>query len=87
MISIPKHLQTIIGRAAQRALPGLKEPIVVQAERNKEWDYVCPSAMKFFNMYKKEGSFGFKSCLDMANAIVANIETETNDAIEKIELA
>jgi len=43
--------------------------------------------MKFFNMYKKDGSFGFKSCLDMANAIVANIETETNDAIEKIELA
>ena len=38
-------------------------------------------------MYKKDGSFGFKSCLDMANAIVANIETETNDAIEKIELA
>lgn len=43
--------------------------------------------MKFFNMYKKDGSFGFKSCLDMANAIVANIESETNDAIEKIELA
>ena len=38
-------------------------------------------------MYKKDGSFGFKSCLDMANAIVANIESETNDAIEKIELA
>jgi hypothetical protein len=29
MISIPKHLQNIIGRAAQRALPGLKDPIVV----------------------------------------------------------
>ena len=38
-------------------------------------------------MYKKDGSFGFKSCLDMENAIVANIESETNDAIEKIELA
>jgi hypothetical protein len=43
--------------------------------------------MKFFNMYKKTGSFGFASCLDMANAIVAQIEPEHNDAIEKIELA
>jgi arginyl-tRNA synthetase len=59
----------------------------VQAERNKEWDYVCPSAMKFFNQFKKTGSFGFASCLDMANAIVANIEPESNDAIEKIDLA
>jgi hypothetical protein len=87
MISIPKHLKNIISRAAQKALPGLTEPIVVQPESNKEWDYVCPSAMKFFNMFKKTGSFGFASCLDMANAIVANIDQNENDAIEKIELA
>jgi protein-arginine kinase activator protein McsA len=85
MISVPKHLQSIIARAAQKALPGLNEPIVVTAERNKEWDYVCPSAMKFFNQFKKQGSFGFASCQDMANAILANID-DSNDAIEKIDL-
>ena len=74
MISIPKHLQKILGNAAKRAMPELKDPIVVQAERNKEWDYVCPSAMKFFNMYKKTGSFGFPSCQAMATAIIDNID-------------
>jgi len=49
MISVPRHLSNIIARAAQKAMPGLTEPIVIQAERNKEWDYVSPSAMKFFN--------------------------------------
>jgi protein-arginine kinase activator protein McsA len=86
MISIPRHLSSILSRAAQKAIPGLTEPIVVTAERNKEWDYVCPSAMKFFNQFKKQGSFGFASCLDMANAILANIDKD-NDAIEKIDLA
>ena len=86
MISVPRHLQTIITRAAQKAMPGLTEPIIVQAEKNKEWDYVCPSAMKFYNQFKKQGSFGFSTCLDMANAILANIDHE-NDAIEKIDLA
>ena len=53
MISIPKHLQTIIGRAAKRAMPELSESVQVVAERNKEWDYNSPSAMKFFNQFKK----------------------------------
>ena len=55
-------------------------------EKNKDWEYVCPSAMKFFNMHKKKGSFGFPTCRDMANAILANIEQD-NGVIEKIELA
>lgn len=80
-------MQNIIARAAQKAMPGLTEPIVVQKEQNKDWDYVSPSAMKFFNQFKKQGSFGFASCQDMANAILANIEQESNDAIEKIDLA
>jgi len=43
--------------------------------------------MKFFNQFKKQGSFGFSSCLDMANAIIKNIDDAENDAIEKIDLA
>ena len=70
MISIPKHLATILQRAAQRAMPELKDAIQVTPEKNKAWEYVCPSAMKLFNMHKKNGSFGFESCQAMANAIV-----------------
>lgn len=86
MISIPKHLSGIIQRAAQRAMPELTDPVSVTAEKNKDWEYVCPSAMKFYNMHKKKGAFGFENCQAMANAIVENIEAE-NNVIEKIELA
>lgn len=66
MISIPKQLATIIQSAAERACEGLTDPVIVTAEKNKEWEYVSPSAMKFFNMHKKKGSFGYKTCQEMA---------------------
>ena len=62
MISIPKHLAGIIQRATQRAIPELTDPVAVTAEKNKEWEYVSPSAIKFYNMHKKKGAFGFASC-------------------------
>ena len=62
MISITKHLQGILQRAAQKAMPELKDLLQVTPEKNKDWDYVCPSAIKLFNMHKKTGSFGFKTC-------------------------
>jgi arginyl-tRNA synthetase len=79
-------LNKIIGSAAQKAMPGLAEPVYVTAEKNKAWDYVCPSVMKVFNMTKKQGSFGFSSCKDMADAILANIDP-ANDAIDEISLS
>ena len=66
-------------------MPELTEFVVVTPEKNKEWDYVCPSAIKFFNMYKKKGSLGFKTCAEMATAIKDNLSE--NDAIEKIDLS
>jgi len=52
------------------------------------WDYQCPSAMQFFNKYKKQGSFGFGSCKEMADAIVANIPEEALETtIAKVELS
>ena len=86
MQSIPKHLSSILQKAALQAMPELTEVVVVQAERNKEWDYVSPSAMKFFNQFKKQGSFGFPTCQDMAKSICENIDPQ-NDAIAKIDLA
>ena len=44
--------------------------------------------MQFFNKYKKQGSFGFKTCKDMANAIVSNIPEEAMvSTINKVELS
>jgi len=44
--------------------------------------------MKFFNKYKGKGSFGFKSCKDMAEAIRSNIqEADLESTIEKVELS
>ena len=87
MLSIPKHLSKILSSAAKKAMPELPDLMVVEAERGKEWEYKSASAMKFFNMYKKKGSFGFENCQDMANAIVKNIDPAENNAIEKVELA
>ena len=41
--------------------------------------------MQFFNKFKKDGSFGFASCKDMASAIVENLPE--NDTIERVELS
>ena len=89
MISIPKHLAGIIQRAVQRAIPELTDPVAVTAEKNKAWEYVSPSAMKFYNMHKKKGAFGFANCQEMATAIVESIATEpaAADVIERVELA
>jgi len=86
MISIPKHLSTLLGKAAVKAMPALAEKISVTPERNKEWDYTCPSGMKIYNMTKKAGSFGFATCQDLCQAIVDNLDPATNDAIQSIEL-
>lgn len=87
MISIPKHLSNLIGKAAIKAMPGLTEKLTITPEKAKDWDYVCPSAIKIFNMSKKNGSYGFATCKDLAQAIVDNIDPATNDTIEKVELS
>jgi len=57
----------------------------VNPEKQGNWDYQSASAMQFFNKFKKQGSFGFASCKDMATAILDNLPE--NDAIEKVELS
>lgn len=69
-------------------MPELTELMKIDPQTNEEWDYVSPSAMQFFNKYKKQGSFGFATCQDMANAIVSNIPEEAmQKTIEKVELS
>lgn len=86
MISVPNHLSAILTAAAKKAMPELPDQMVVQqAEKGKDFQYTSPSAMKFFNQYKKAGSFGFATCQVMAQCILDNMAE--NDAIEKLELA
>lgn len=66
-------------------MPGLSEKLAVQAELNKDWDYTSPSVIKIFNMTKKQGSFGFATCQDMASAIASSIEAD-DATLSKVEL-
>jgi len=44
--------------------------------------------MQFFNKYKKQGSFGFPNCKEMATAIVNNIPADAMETtISKVELS
>jgi len=63
MLSLPKHLSQILNTAAKRAMPELPDMmVVVEPEKNKDWEYKSASAMKIYNTYKKAGSFGFPTC-------------------------
>ena len=63
----------------------------VSTEENKTkdpaitWDYSSPCAMAIFNKNKKKGSYGFKSCMDMATAIVDSVPKD-DETIEKVEM-
>ncbi len=81
MISVPKHLANLLSKAAAKAMPTLTEKLAVTPERNKEWDYTSPSAIKIFNMSKKTGSYGFATCQALAQAIIDNLDPTSNDAI------
>lgn len=67
-------------------MPTLTDSVSVGFAKGKEHQYECPSAMKLFNTYKKDGAFGFATCKDMADAIVKNIDPK-NDAIDKITMS
>ena len=69
-------------------MPELAESVLINPEKQGAWDYQCPSAMQFFNKFKKQGSFGFPSCQAMASAIVENIPKEALETtIDKVELS
>ena len=87
MISLPKHIAKVINRSALKAIPDLKEPLICTADRNKDWEYSSPSIIKIFNMSKKQGSFGFPTCKDMATAIANELSNVENDCLEKLELS
>jgi hypothetical protein len=87
MISIQKHLQEIVQVAAEKACPGLDNEVIVMFQKNKDYQYDCPSAMKFYNTYKKTGCFGYATCKDLADAIAKHIDVSKESAIERISMS
>lgn len=84
MINIGKHLSDIITEAVQAKIPEIKEKFVINSEKDKEWQYATPSAIKIFNMFKKKGGLGCANCMELAQKISECIPTD--GLIEKVEL-
>jgi arginyl-tRNA synthetase len=84
MINIAKHLSDIITEAVQSQIPEIKEKFVINSEKDKEWQYATPSAIKIFNMFKKKGGLGCANCMELAQKISECIPTD--GLIEKVEL-
>jgi len=61
-------------KAVVKALPGCTDPVQIAIETSAGADFNCPSAMKFYNMSKKNGSYGFPNCKEMAEKMVAEID-------------
>jgi hypothetical protein len=66
MISLHKHIASIINLAAIKAMPELTEKLIASVEKNKDWEYSSPSPMTIFNKFKSQGSFGHATCQSLA---------------------
>lgn len=58
-------------------------PLILNPVPNKpKEDYVCPSAVRVFNQFKKDGTaFGFATAKAMATDLLANIDKEAMDQL------
>jgi len=84
MINIAKHLSNIISEAVHEKIPEITEKFVINSEKDKDWHYATPSAIKIFNMFKKKGGLGCENCKELAEKIAECIPTD--GIIEKVEL-
>lgn len=50
-------------------------------------DYNTPGVTALFNKFKKQGSFGFSTCQEMAQQIRDTIMSESNEIIQSVELS
>lgn len=84
MINISKHLSQIISQAVHDNIPEIDEQFIINSEKDKEWQYATPTAIKIWNSVKQKGGLGFNSCKELAEKIAECIPTD--DLIEKVEL-
>jgi arginyl-tRNA synthetase len=84
MLNIAKYLSDIISEAVQDHIPDIKEKFMINSEKDKEWQYATPTAIKIWNMVKKKGGLGCENCKDLAQKISECIPI--GEVIEKVEL-
>jgi arginyl-tRNA synthetase len=74
-------------KAAEQALPGWKEQIVIEVAQQGEHDYQCPSAMRIYNKYLKQGAFGHATNKALADAILSKVPADAKKLVKKFELS
>ena len=84
MIKISKYLGEVLQAAVSAAIPAYQGDAAIQQEKGDEFDYSSPTAMKIYNSAKKQGSYGFDTCQDLAQAIAEKIPE--NELIENLTL-
>lgn len=84
MLNIAKHLSDIISTAVQDHIPDIKETFIINSEKDKDWHYATPTAIKIWNMVKKKGGLGCANCKELAQKIADCVPV--GDVIEKVEL-
>lgn len=84
MYSLSKHLSALLTKSIQEAMPEITIPIAINSDKNKEWHYSTPSAIKIFNMNKKNPDFGYATCKDLAEKMAECVPLD--GIIEKVEL-
>jgi len=62
MLSLPKQISHVAPKRCRESIARPPGEDGSDSKRNKEWDYTSPSAIKIYNMSKKQGSFGHATC-------------------------
>ncbi len=84
MISLTNTLSDLVTKSVHSAIPEITEQIAINSDKGKDWHYSTPSAIKIFNMNKKNKEFPYKTCKELAEKMAESIPLDT--VIEKVEL-
>jgi hypothetical protein len=86
---VSRLVKSVLRDGFAKAFPGLNVDVIIQNEMRNEYDYLCPSAIKYYsmNLNKKEGqSLGCKSVKDFAEKVISSLpgnhvisKAQTND--------
>lgn len=76
LLSTLRLIKTLFQGAFSKVIP-IPEPVSITTlafTPKTPYDYACPSAVKIFNQYKKDGeAFGVKSPKELASKVVSEI--------------
>lgn len=73
---VSRLVKSAMGEGFKKAFPTVNGDVIIQNEMRNDYDYLCPSAIKYFsmNLNKKEGlSLGCKSLTEFAERVIASL--------------